>query len=87
MSQDSAAKRREAVITTSATAVHRQHRERIRAGVRACRAASAARAEHRKPVSSRLAPAEDNRPDRPLPADTAARHVPGGNNGGDQSWQ
>ena len=42
---DSAAKRREVVIVTLAAAVHRWHRERIRAGVRASRAASIALAE------------------------------------------
>mgnify|MGYP000884201376 CR=1 FL=1 len=35
---DSAAQRREVVIATLAAAVHRWHRERIRAGVRASRA-------------------------------------------------
>ena len=42
---NSAAQRREVVIATLAAAVHRWHRERIRAGVRASRAASIAPAE------------------------------------------
>lgn len=88
---DSAAKRREAVIATLAAAVHRWHRERIRAGVRASRAASIAPAEHRKPESSRLDPAEDDRPDRPLPPPpidpaTAAGPVGTGRAGG-PSWR
>ncbi len=83
---DSAAQRREVVIATLAAAVHRWHREQIRAGVRAKRAASIAPVEHQQPESSRLDCAEDDRPDRPLPTDTAARHVAGGNDG-DQSWR
>lgn len=81
---DSAAQRREAVIATLAAAVHRWHRERIRAGVRASRAASIAPAQHRKPESSQLDPAEDDRPDRPLPLDSdmAAGHVGGEPAGG-----
>ncbi len=85
---DSAAKRREAVIATLDAAVHRWHRERIRAGLRASRAASIAPAEHRKPESSRLDPAEDDRPDRPRPldSDTAAGHV-GAERAGGLSWR
>ena len=85
---DSAAKRREVVIVTLAAAVHRWHRERIRAGVRASQTASIAPAEHRKPESSRLDPAEDDRPDRPLPLDpdTAAGHV-GAERAGGLSWR
>ena len=86
--QDSAAQRREAVIATFAAAVHRWHREQIRAGVRAKRAASIALSEHHKPESSRLDPAEDDRPDRPLPLDpdTAVGHVEGERAGG-TSWR
>ncbi len=83
---DSAAQRREIVIATLATAVHRWHRQRVRSGARAVRAASIAPVEHQQPESSRLDCAEDDRPDRPLPTDTAARHVAGGNDG-DQSWR
>jgi hypothetical protein len=85
---NAAAQRREVVIATLAAAVPRWHRERIRAGVRASRAASIALAEHRKPESSRLDPAEDDRPDRPLPldSDTAAGHV-GGERAGGLSWR
>jgi len=85
---DSAAKRREVVIATLAAAVHRWHRERIRAGVRTSRAACIAPAEHRKPESSRLDRAEDDRPDRPLPldSDTAAGHVEAERAGG-LSWR
>lgn len=85
---DSAANRREVVIATLAAAVHRWHRERIRAGVRASRAASIAPAEHRKPESSRLDRAKDDRPDRPLPidSDTAAGHVETERAGG-LSWR
>lgn len=85
---DSAAQRREVVIATLAAAVHRWHRERIRAGVRATRAASIAPAEHRKPESSRLDPAEDDPPDRPLPldSDTAAGHVEA-ERAGELSWR
>ena len=85
---DSAAQRREVVIATLAAAVHRWHRERIRAGVRASRAASIAPAEHHKPESSRLDPAEDDRPDRPPPldSDTAACHV-GSDRAGGLSWR
>ncbi|QQS09469.1 MAG: hypothetical protein IPK69_02265 [Phycisphaerales bacterium] len=86
--QDSAAQRREVVIATLAAAVHRWHRDQIRAGVRAKRAASIAPGEHHKPESSRLDPAEDDRPDRPLPLDpdTAAGHV-GGERAGGLSWR
>jgi hypothetical protein len=83
---DSAAQRREVVIATLAIAVHRWHRQRIRAGARAVRAASIAPVDHQQPESSRLDCAEDDRPDRPLPTDTAARHVAGGTDG-DQSWR
>lgn len=88
---NSAAQRREAVIATLAAAVHRWQRERIRAGVRASRAASIAPAENRKPESSRLDPAEDDHPDRPLPLppidpDTAAGHL-GGERAGGLSWR
>jgi len=85
---NSAAQRREVVIATLAAAVHRWHRERMRVGVRASRAASIAPAEHRKPESSRLDPAEDDRPDRPLPldSDTAAGHVEAERAGG-LSWR
>jgi hypothetical protein len=46
---DSAAQRREVVIATLATAVHRWHRQRIRVGARAVRAASIAMAELQGP--------------------------------------
>ena len=50
---NSAAQRREVVIATLAAAVHRWHRERIRAGVRASRAASIAPAEFPSDPASR----------------------------------
>lgn len=78
--------RREAIISTLAAALHRWHRDQIRAGARARRAASMPATPHQQPESSRLDCAEDDRPDRPLPTDTAARHVAGGNDG-DQSWR
>jgi len=71
-----AAQRREIVIATLATAVHRWHRQQVRAGVRAARAASIAPVEHQQPERSRLDCAEHDRPDRPLPTDTAALSVP-----------
>jgi len=83
---DLAAQRREIVIAKLATAVHRWHRQRIRANGRAVRAASIAPVEHQQPESSRLDCAEHDRPDRPIPPDTAAWHVAGGNDG-DQSWR
>jgi hypothetical protein len=85
---DLAAQRREIVIATLAAAVHRWHRDQIRAGVRAKRAASIAPSEHQQAESSRLDPAEDDRPDRPLPLDpdTAAGHV-GGERAGGPSWR
>jgi hypothetical protein len=85
---DSAAQRREVVIATLAAAVHRWHRQRVRSGARAVRAACIAPSEHHKPESSRLDPAEDDRPDRPLPLDseTAACHV-GGERAGGTSWR
>ena len=83
---DSAAQRREVVIATLATALHRWHRQQIRAGARVRRAASMPAGQHQQPESSRLDCAEHDRPDRPLPTDTPARHVAGGNDG-DQSWR
>ena len=85
-SPENPAQRREVVVATLATALHRWHRQQIRAGARVCRAASMPAGKHPQPESSRLDCAEDDRPDRPLPTDTAARHVAGGNDG-DQSWR
>lgn len=85
---DLAAQRREIVIATLATAVHRWHRQQIRAGARVRRAASMPAGQHQQPESSRLDCAEDDRTDRPLPPDpdTAVWPVAGGSDG-EQSWR
>jgi len=80
--------RREVVVATLATALHRWHRQQILAGARVRRAASLPAGEHPQPESSRLDCAEDDRTDRPLPPDlgTAVPHVAGGSDG-EQSWR
>jgi len=80
------AQRREVVVATLATALHRWHRQQIRAGAGVRRAASMPAGEHPQPESSRLDCAEDDRPDRPLPTDTAVLPVAGGSDG-EQSWR
>ena len=65
---NSAAQRREVVIATLAAAVHRWHRERIRAGVRASRAASIAPAEFPSDPASRRGRLVYRRPGLPLAA-------------------
>gem|GEM_PF-4127153 len=82
------AQRREVVVATLATALRRWHRQQIRAGARARRAASMPAGEHPQPESSRLDCAEDDRTDRPLPPDlgTAVLPVAGGSDG-EQSWR
>ena len=60
---------REVVVATLAAALHRWHRQQIRAGARVRRAASMPAGEHPQPESSRLDCAEDDRTDRPLAPD------------------
>jgi len=90
-SPETPAQRREVVVATLATTLHRWHRwhrQQIRAGARIRRGASMPAGEHPQPESSRLDCAEDDRTDRPLPPDlgTAVPPVAGGSDG-DQSWR
>ena len=87
-SPETPAQRREVVVATLATALHRWHRHQIRAGARIRRAASMPAGEHPQPENSRLDCAESDRTDRPLPPGlgTAVPPVAGGSDG-DQSWR